>query len=396
MLFERTELQVKPQSQRRKKPNIYPKNSLLLSAVTPLLLAVLFFGSLHCPEPVSKLALVSASFVLPQGSVQVLKNDLQAASKTPAADETAEIIAPIAPQAEPKPTANGSITDTPQDILEMQRAAEALTANAERGGTIVEKQYDSANATAVFKNITVRNTTPSHGIDIQSALEKPVTLSVENKAEPTVLIFHTHTTECYEMLNLGWYTADYVTRSEDPARNMVRVGTALCEELEKMGIGVIHDTQIHDAKYTGAYDRSRESIEKIMQENPSIKVVIDVHRDAIKQSDGTRVKPTATVNGKKAAQIMIIAGCEDGKVTSFPSWEENLTFALRLQEIAETEYPGLMRPLLFSARKYNMDVTPCSVLLEMGSDSNTLEEAEYSGRLIGTALGKLVSEYEKK
>ena len=177
---------------------------------------------------------------------------------------------------------------------------------------------------------------------------------------------------------------------------MVRVGTALCEELEKMGIGVIHDTQIHDAKYTGAYDRSRASIAQIMQENPSIKVVIDVHRDAIKQSDGTRVKPTATINGKKAAQIMIIAGCEDGKVTDFPTWEENLTFALRLQEIAETQYPGLMRPILFSARKYNMDVTPCSVLLEMGSDSNTLEEAEYSGRLIGTALGKLVTEYAKK
>ena len=376
MLFERTELQVKPKSQRRKKPNTHPKNSRFSSVAMPLVLAVLFFGSMHCQGPVSKLALVSASLVLPQGSVQVLKNDLQAASKTPVADETAEIIAPIEPQAEPKPTANGSIT--------------------ERGGTIVEKQYDSANATAVFKNITVRNTTPSHGIDIQSALEKPVALSVENKAEPTVLIFHTHTTECYEMLNLGWYTADYVTRSDDPARNMVRVGTALCEELEKMGIGVIHDTQIHDAKYTGAYDRSRASIEKIMQENPSIKVVIDVHRDAIKQSDGTRVKPTATVNGKKAAQIMIIAGCEDGKVTSFPSWEENLTFALHLQEIAETEYPGLMRPILFSARKYNMDVTPCSVLLEMGSDSNTLEEAEYSGRLIGTALGKLVTEYEKK
>ena len=85
---------MKPQSQRRKKSNIDPKNSRLLSAVMPFLLAVLFFGSLHCPESVSKLALVSASLVLPQGSVQVLKNDLQAASKTPAADETAEIIAP--------------------------------------------------------------------------------------------------------------------------------------------------------------------------------------------------------------------------------------------------------------------------------------------------------------
>lgn len=394
MLFERTELQVKPKNQRRKK-NMDSKNSRLPSAVMPLLLAALFFGSMHFQGPVEKLALVSASLLLPQGSVQVLKNDLQSASKLPDTERTAEITAPIETPKTPVQPTGGAITDTPQDILEMQRAAEAQFQNAEKSGTIVEKQYDSANATAVFQNITVRNTTPSHGIDIQSALAKPVSLSVENKAEPTVLIFHTHTTESYEMLNLGWYTSDYVTRSDDPARNMVRVGTALCEELEKMGIGVIHDTQIHDAKYTGAYDRSRESIERIMQEHPTIQVVIDVHRDAIKQSDGTRVKPTATINGKKAAQIMIIAGCEDGKVTSFPSWEENLTFALHLQEIAETEYPGLMRPILFSARKYNMDVTPCSVLLEMGSDSNTLEEAEYSGRLIGTALGKLVSEYAK-
>ena len=98
-------------------------------------------------------------------------------------------------------------------------------------------------------------------------------------------------------------------------------------------------------------------------------------------------------DGKKAAQIMIIAGCEDGKVTNFPRWEENLTFALQLQQTAETKYPGLMRPILFSARKYNMDVTPCSVLLEMGSDSNTLEEAVYSGRLIGTALAELLEKY---
>ncbi len=388
---------MKPQNKRRKKSNINQKNSPLSAAAMPLFLAVLFFGGLHFSEPVSKLALVSASLQMPQGSVQILKNDLQTAAQKPAVHPADEVIAPIQPkEVSPKQTESGGITDTPQDILDMQRAAEAQFANAEKSGNIVEKQYDAANATAVYKNITVRNTTSSHGIDIQSAVEKPVSLAVENKAEPTVLIFHTHTTESYEMLNKGWYTSDYVTRSDDPTRNMVRVGTALCEELEKMGIGVIHDTQIHDAKYTGAYDRSRASIAQIMQENPSIKVVIDVHRDAIKQSDGTRVKPTATINGKKAAQIMIIAGCEDGKVTDFPTWEENLTFALRLQEIAETQYPGLMRPILFSARKYNMDVTPCSVLLEMGSDSNTLEEAEYSGRLIGTALGKLVTEYAKK
>ena len=82
-------------------------------------------------------------------------------------------------------------------------------------------------------------------------------------------------------------------------------------------------------------------------------------------------------------------------MTDFPRWEENLTFALQLQKTAETDYPGLMRPVLISARKYNMDVTPCSVLLEVGSDSNTLEEAEYSGHLIGKALGELLLKYSE-
>ena len=75
----------------------------------------------------------------------------------------------------------------------------------------------------------------------------------------------------------------------------------------------------------------------------------------------------------------------------FEPWEQNLTFALKLQQTAETMYPGLMRPILFSARKYNMDVTPCSVLLEFGSDSNTIAEAEYSGHLMGKAIVEFIN-----
>ena len=333
---------------------------------------------------------------MPQGTAEVIKNDFARAAQSGGTAQSATVSVPIENRIQPVAAQKtASETDTPADILKMMQDAEAVFAHAEKNGNIVEKQYDAANATDTYENITVRNTTPSHSIDIKSAVEKNATLQIADKSAPTVLIFHTHTTESYELLNYGWYTTEYVTRSNSPDRNMVRVGTAICAELTKMGIGVVHDTEIHDAQYTGAYDRSRESIQKIMAENPSIQVVIDVHRDAIKQSDGTRIKPTAEINGKKAAQIMIIAGCEDGKVTEFPHWEENLTFALQLQKTAETGYPGLMRPILFSARKYNMDVTPCSVLLEMGSDSNTLEEAEYSGHLIGKALGELILKYSE-
>ncbi|MGN0562918.1 MAG: stage II sporulation protein P [Candidatus Fimenecus sp.] len=383
-------------NQLRKKNNGDTASRVLLTLAVPAFLLCTVFVGMHGATPLEKAALFSASLALPQGTAEVIKNDFARAAQSGSTSQSATVSVPIENRVQPAAAQKtASETDTPADILKMMQDAEAVFANAQKSGNIVEKQYDAANATDTYENITVRNTTPSHSIDIKSAVEKNATLQISDKSAPTVLIFHTHTTESYELLNYGWYTTEYVSRSNSPDRNMVRVGTAICEELTKMGIGVVHDTEIHDTQYTGAYDRSRESIEKIMAENPSIQVVIDVHRDAIKQSDGTRIKPTAEINGKKAAQIMIIAGCEDGKVTDFPRWEENLTFALQLQKTAETDYPGLMRPILFSARKYNMDVTPCSVLLEMGSDSNTLEEAEYSGHLIGKALGELILKYSE-
>lgn len=381
----------------RRKNNGDAVNRFLLTLAVPLFFLCTVYIGTNGAVPLEKIAMFSASLALPQGTAEVLKNELSRATQENDATFDAPVFIPIQNrvQVPTTPAKTPSETDTPADILKMMQEAETVFANAEKSGNIVEKQYDAANATDTYENITVRNTTPTHSIAIKSAVEKRAALQIADKSAPTVLIFHTHTTESYELLNYGWYTTDYVTRSNSPDRNTVRVGTAICEELTKMGIGVVHDKEIHDTQYTGAYDRSRESIEKIMAQNPSIQVVIDVHRDAIKQSDGTRIKPTAEINGKKAAQIMIITGCEDGKVTAFPRWEENLTFALQLQKTAETNYPGLMRPVLFSARKYNMDITPCSVLLEMGSDANTLEEAEYSGHLIGKALGELLLKYSE-
>ena len=107
------------------------------------------------------------------------------------------------------------------------------------------------------------------------------------------------------------------------------------------------------------------------------------------------MKPIAEIGGRKAAQLMIITGAEEGKVKDFPDWEYNLRVALRLQKRCEDMFPGLMRPVLFSQRKYNMDITHFSLLIEMGSEANTLEEACYSGRLLACALASLMDEYAK-
>ena len=286
-----------------------------------------------------------------------------------------------------------TLTSTPEDIKLLIDSAKSVAADDKEDGKITEKQYGKSTVTTQVGNILVRNNTDTQQkLDLNKFLTAKPDINITDKSQPTVLLFHTHTTESYEMLDRGWYAQDYVTRSNSSDRNMVRVGIEIKEQLEAAGYTVIHDTEIHDVKYTGAYDHSRKSVEKYLKEYPSIQIVLDIHRDAIEENNGTRIKPTATVLGKKAAQMMIITGCEEGNVTSFPNWKQNLTFALNLQSVCEEMYPGLMRPVYFCQRKYNMDLSPNNLLVEMGSCANTLEEAAYSGRLLGTALVKMLDQ----
>lgn len=285
-----------------------------------------------------------------------------------------------------------SLAYIPDDIQKAMKTAETTFDSSEKGGKIVPETYGKSSATDVSGNVLIKNTT-GRNMDFSELLKEKPALTKAEKNEVSVLIFHTHTTETYQTLDKDSYLKSFSPRTENEKENMIRVGEEIVTQLEKAGIGVIHDKEIYDRKYSGAYDRSGEAVDRYLEKYPSIQVVLDVHRDAIQTSETTKVKPVTTINGKKAAQIMIITGCEGGNVTDFPHWEDNLKFALRLQKTAEEMYPTLMRPLFFCNRKYNMYKSKCSVLLEMGSDGNTLDEATYSGRLIGDVLGEMLSEY---
>lgn len=283
------------------------------------------------------------------------------------------------------------LTKTPEDIMLLINSAKENSVKDIQDGKIVEKHYEESSVTEKIGNILVRNNTDTQQeLNLKSFFDAKPEIKITDKSKPAVLIFHTHTTESYELIDREWYAQDYITRSNSSDRNMVRVGIEIKEQLEAAGYRVIHDTEIHDTKYTGAYAHSRKSVEKALKENPEIQIVLDIHRDAIELDNGTRIKPVATVLGKKAAQMMIITGCEEGKVTDFPDWQKNLTFALELQSICEEMYPGVMRPVYFCQRKYNMDLSHNNLLVEMGSCANTLEEAAYSGRLLGSALVKML------
>ena len=105
-----------------------------------------------------------------------------------------------------------------------------------------------------------------------------------------------------------------------------------------------------------------------------------------------KVKPTFKIKGNKAAQIMVITGCDKDGSIGFPDWEQNLRFALKVQKKCETMFPGLTRPMFLGKVRYNLNLTHGSILVEVGSDVNTLDEAIYSGTLFGEALAHVLKE----
>ncbi len=283
------------------------------------------------------------------------------------------------------------LKQTPDDILKLMEEEEKVIGSQKKKGSTSEESYTGGGTIVTYNNVQVQNKIPSdfYSLNIKELLNQKADLKISDPSKPTVLIYHSHSTECYTLLDAGYYTESTDSKTKDITRNMVRVGDDICRIL---GIGVIHDREIHDSSYNAAYDSSRKSVAQYLEKYPSIEITIDVHRDSITYKNGTKVKPTATVNGKKAAKMMIISGCEYGSVKNFPNWEYNLRFACSVTDKLNSLYPELMRPILFSERKYNMDLTKNSFLLEIGTDANTLDEACYSGRLFANALADLILE----
>ncbi len=278
--------------------------------------------------------------------------------------------------------------DEPVEFLE--EVLPVLSPDPNRdAGKVVETDASGENN---VENIAVNDSSDS-GLELEELLDESLNFSLEkNSDEPQILIYHTHTTESYMSYYGGFYYTDESFRSTDKDKSVCAVGERLKKSLEKAGYTVIHDTTIYDAPaFNGAYQRSMDGVQGYLARYPSIKVTIDLHRDAI-GGDGVNYKPTTTVDGRKAAQMMIIAGCDPSGELGYENWYDNLLLSLKLQQAAAEKYPGIMRPLMFCQRKYNMDATNASFLIEVGTQVNTLQEAEYSGSLFGEILAQVLDE----
>lgn len=245
------------------------------------------------------------------------------------------------------------------------------------------------------ENFYIKNTT-GQDIDFSDLIHKSPDINIKNTSEPQVLIFHTHTSESYMNKDSGFFYESFYPRSLNSSKNVVKVGDAITEKLKEHGINTIHDTTYHDnPSYNGSYLRAEKTIRANLEKYPTIQVVIDIHRDSLGTKETGKTKPTFNYKDKKAAQLMIISGCDPSGSNGFPNWKKNLKLALNIQKYCESMFPGITRPLNFSKVKYNEHLTPGSLLIEIGSDGNTLEEAIYTGSMLGEALSKLLNDLKK-
>lgn len=252
--------------------------------------------------------------------------------------------------------------------------------------TVTEKHYTGYGTQ--YGNFYVQNKT-DYDLNIGQMLKEPLGFEMKDTKDIQVLIMHTHTCESYLDADEGYFFESYYPRSTNNLFNVTQVGDAIENSLKEQGIGVVHDKTIHDyPSYSGSYDRSLETINSYLEKYPEIKVILDIHRDSL-GSETNKIKTTFDYNGKKGAQIMIMAGCDDGTL-DYPDWNYNLRFALRLQNQTEAMFPGMTRPLDFGYFAYNMNVNTGSLLIEFGTDANTLDEAVYSGKLFGQSLAKVL------
>ena len=237
--------------------------------------------------------------------------------------------------------------------------------------------------TTIYGGLTIKNST-SFDIDVGALVaEGPsTTLPVEG---PQVLIVHTHGSEAYTPDSRDYYVESDTDRTEDKNYNVIRVGNELASVLTEAGLNVLHDREIYDyPSYTGSYSRSGAAVEAYLAEYPEIAVVIDLHRDAL-GDDGVTYKTVAELDGESASQVMMLVGTGESGLYH-PNWEQNLRLALYLQDAVNGKYPTLVRPVSVTPERYNQHLTTGSMILEVGSNGNTLREALNAIRLYGDAI----------
>lgn len=239
-----------------------------------------------------------------------------------------------------------------------------------------ETQPEEPPAQAVFAEgdaaLVEVNSVCGYDADLPALLQQPLEWDLTQQG-PTVLIVHTHGTESYTKTEDYTESSDY--RTLDDGYNVVSVGDRLEQLLEEGGVEVIHDRTMHDyPSYSASYNEARASIQAYLKEYPTIRLVLDVHRDSVADSSGRQMRFTVRNGEESVAQLMLVVGT-DASGLSHPHWPENMSLAVKLHAQLEKDLPGICRPISFRTQRFNQDLSPGALIVEVGSAGNTRQEA---------------------
>lgn len=247
-----------------------------------------------------------------------------------------------------------------------------------------EQKKEPVEYNRASKGLELNNAT-QYTINTQELAKEALEYNIEED-EPQILIVHTHTTESFTD-SQNKYSLSDTGRSTDEAKNVTAVGNAMAAALNEHGIPTIHDTTVHDyPEYNGSYDRCKATVISRLSEYPSIKIVLDIHRDGIVNADGTGVKVACDINGAKSAQCMLVVGSDS--LLKHDKWRENLKLACKIQNKANQIYPGLMRAINLREERFNQQLSEGALIIEIGSNGNTLPEAVYAAKLMSNVIAQ--------
>lgn len=343
-----------------------------LKREVPLALLRWQLGDPGQPDGLSAAAVLTLSQApLLLSARQEISDLRQQAEEEPETPAPAPVTEPVQEEPQETPAPAGTDNGVP---------AKTLVPTDPSGYTVCGKVYISNSTKYTLSN---------------EELLKPFGAELTGEA-PQILILHSHGSEAYTPAADDGIVWSGECRTTDTRYNVVRMGDAMAEVFGQAGISVLHDRTLYDyPEYAGSYDRSLAAIDRYLKEYPSIRFVLDVHRDAIETANGSQVKVISEIDGQgTASQLTLVVG-SDGGGLSHPDWMENLRLAVAIQEQALTDYPTLMRPLLLRNSRYNQHATTGSLLVEVGTAGNAPEEAELAARLFAGEMVTVLNERSK-
>ena len=299
---------------------------------------------------------------------------------------------PDSPQNQPS-----NNNETPNNTLPPENTTDNDTPNNFNGQEIPTGHFAIIKTDLSSDSVTISNQT-DYEINIEELKNAPnkndgyiFGINDDMTVDPMVLIIHTHGTEAYSEEGSISYSDDTnVPRSEDITKNVVSVGAEMAKTLNESGVPTIHCEIMHDKEsYKNSYSRAAETIKEYLKKYPSIKYVLDVHRDSVIGENKIKYKPLTEINGQQTAQVMLVMG-SDYSAPEHTDWKENLTLAVKFTEQLNSKYEAFTRPMSLRASSYNQEYTKGSMLLEIGSCGNTLSEAKAAAVVVAKELSIII------